>query len=52
MGWLGVCDADGLVTPSCLPSLQLVLWRVDVGDLHFRRLALPRDSRGGTFQAA
>lgn len=29
-------------------SLQLVFWGVNVGDLHFRGLTLPRDSRGGT----
>jgi hypothetical protein len=30
-------------------SLQLVLRGVNVGDLYFRGLTLPRDSRGGTF---
>lgn len=35
-----------------LSSLQLVLWGVNVGDLHLRGFALPGDSRGGTFQAA
>lgn len=44
-----VRDSGGLVTLCFLPSLQLVLRGVDVGDLHSGGLALPRDSRGGTF---
>lgn len=52
----GVClalgDPCGVVTLCSLPSSQLVLRGVNVGDLHSRGLALPRDSRGGTLQAA
>lgn len=32
--------------------LQVVLWRVAVGDLHSGRLALPRNPSGGALQAA
>ena len=42
-------DSGGFVILCSLPSSQVVLRGVNVGDLHSRGLALPRDSRGGTF---
>lgn len=35
-----------------LTMLQMVVWGLVVGNLHARRVALPRSSRGGAFQAA